>query len=70
VLVFLTLLLNADGTRLPKAWILRRRQPLMLLRPNREEKGAFQLFAAPLGPLLSARYSSDEEPGLSCVGLV
>lgn len=42
----------------------------MLLWHNREEKGTFQLFAAHLVPLLPARYRSDEEPGLSSLGLV
>lgn len=42
----------------------------MLLWHNQEEKGTSQLFAAPLGFLLQARYSSDEEPGRSSVGFV
>lgn len=65
--LLLLLPFHAGDSVLLRGWLLGRRQPLVLLWHNQEEKGTSQLFAAPLVILLQARYSCDKEPGLSSV---
>lgn len=66
-LLLLLLPFHAGDSVLLRGWLLGRRQPLVLLWHNQEEKGTSHLFVAPLVILLQARYSYDKESGLSSV---